>query len=115
MNLSIESIAKICHEANRAYCEETDDFSQTAWEEAPDWQKNSAINGVEYHLKNEVTPEQSHENWRKEKLADGWVYGEVKDAEAREHPCMVPFAELPEGQQVKDHLFSAIVSTFKKA
>ena len=56
-----------------------------------------------------TTPEESHENWRKVKDAEGWVYGPVKDAEAKTHPCMVPYEELPSAQIIKDHLFQAVV------
>jgi hypothetical protein len=45
----------------------------------------------------------------KEKLDAGWVYGEVKDAEKKTHPCLVPFSELPPFQQQKDSLFCGIV------
>jgi hypothetical protein len=44
-----------------------------------------------------------------QKLADGWKYGPVKYPEKKEHPCMVPFAELPKEQQLKDALFRHIV------
>jgi hypothetical protein len=37
------------------------------------------------------------------------VYGEVKDAVAKTHPCMVPYDDLPEFQRKKDALFLAIV------
>jgi hypothetical protein len=49
-----------------------------------------------------------------DKKKDGWVYGEVKDAEAKTHPCIVPFEELPEFQKKKDALFCAIVDSLKK-
>lgn len=42
--------------------------------------------------------------------ADGWTYGEVKDAERKTHPTLVPFGDLPAGQQQKDRLFVAIVA-----
>ncbi len=45
-----------------------------------------------------------------EKLAAGWTYGPAKDPEAKRHPCLVPFAELPANQQAKDRLFFAVVS-----
>jgi hypothetical protein len=51
----------------------------------------------------------SHENWMKEKEADGWKYGTIKDPEKKEHPCIVPFEQLPKEQQFKDHLFRGIV------
>jgi len=54
-----------------------------------------------------------HESWCDFKRADGWVFGEVKDAGAKTHPCLVPYAELPEEQKIKDHLFSAIVTALR--
>lgn len=102
-------IAKICHEANRAYCEALGNHSQVAWEDAPEWQKESAIDGIKPGL----SPAQSHENWKKKKKEEeGWVYGPVKDPENKTHPCMVPYEALPQEQRIKDSLFRAIVDTF---
>lgn len=110
--LTREEVAQICHEANRAYCLAIGDDSQLPWEECPDWQKESALMGVDLHASGEDHgPEVSHECWMAQKLADGWVYGEVKDAEKKEHPCIVPFADLPVEQQAKDYIFAAIVRT----
>lgn len=39
------------------------------------------------------------------------VYGEVKDGEAKTHPCLVPYEQLPPAQRLKDDLFAAIVRT----
>lgn len=105
-----EDIAKVCHEANRAYCESIGDTSQVPWEQAPDWQKQSAISGVGFHLAHpEVTPEMSHEEWVRHKEREGWVYGPVKDAAKKEHPCLVAYNELPIEQRLKDSLFLAVV------
>lgn len=111
--MDIILIAKVCHEVNKAYCESHNDFSQTSWENAPEWQKSSIINGVTYNLENDVTPEMSHENWLKQKLEDGWVYGKVKDPEAKTHPCIMRYEELPKYQRTKDSLFKAVVDSFK--
>jgi len=105
----VKAIAIACHEANRAYCLSLGDESQPSWEDAPIWQSNSAIDGVTYHLEHDTTPEQSHENWLAVKEAEGWVYGEVKDADAKTHPCMMPYAELPAEQKAKDYIFTAVV------
>lgn len=113
--MNAREIAELCHEVNRAYCLGIGDSSQPTWADAPDWQKESAINGVMFHLENETTPKQSHENWMKEKEADGWIYGEVKDPEKKEHPCMVPYYELPLEQRTKDYLFKAVVDTMKNS
>jgi hypothetical protein len=108
--MEVEKIAKICHEANRAYCEALGDNTQPHWELAPQWQKDSAMAGVKLHAeKPDTTPEGSHESWLAQKIADGWVYGPKKDPVLKEHPCIVPYCNLPKEQQTKDSLFSAIV------
>lgn len=106
----IIAIAMVCHAANRAYCQTLGDNSQPDWYEAPKWQIESAINGVEFHILNPAAgPAGSHENWLREKERDGWKYGLVKDPEKKEHPCFMPFHELPPEQQRKDVLFTSIV------
>lgn len=105
-----EDIARICHEANRGYCATLGDDSQPIWKEAPGWQRSSAIHGVEAILADPShTPEQSHEGWLAEKAADGWVYGPEKKPELKQHPCFLPYADLPDAQKRKDHIFRAIV------
>lgn len=106
----IERTAMLCHEANRAYCASIGDDSQKPWDEAPEWQKESAKKGVALHMQNpDATAAASHESWMAEKIADGWVYGEKKDEAKKTHPCIVPFEELPVDQQVKDHIFRSVV------
>jgi hypothetical protein len=105
----IECCARAAHEVNRAWCIANGDMSQVPWEEAPHWQRTSARNGVKGAI-NGNTPIQSHEAWMAEKLATGWKHGPIKDPEKKEHPCMVPYSELPAEQQAKDHLFLATVS-----
>lgn len=103
-------IARIAHELNRAYCLALGDLSQLPWDEAPEWQRESVLAGVMLHLSNpDAGPEASHEAWKAHQLAKGWQYGPAKDVEAKTHPCLVPFAELPVEQQAKDFLFRAIV------
>ncbi len=109
MDVTELEIARTAHEVNRAYCAALGDFSQPPWHDAPVWQQDSAINGVRFHVNNDAGPETSHENWLAEKEADGWVYGEIKDADAKTHPCMVPFEDLPVEQQAKDFIFRSIV------
>ena len=108
---TVEHIAEAAHTLNKAYCEYLGDTSQVLWEEAPGWQKESAINGVQFVIDNpNVTSEDMHENWMKEKRKDGWVYGTTKEPGLKTHPCMVPYEELPKEQQFKDTLFRSIVS-----
>lgn len=106
-------IARACHEINRIYCESIGDYSQPPWEDAPEWQQESALKGVFLHLEGDHGPEASHESWAKEKMENGWTYGPVKDPDAKEHPCLVPFGDLPLHQQRKDILFMSVVGLLK--
>lgn len=110
-----EQAAKICHEANKALCEAMDDNSQLPWDLAPTWQKQSAINGVMFCINNpDAPPSSNHENWLKEKVDNGWVYGEVKNPDNKTHPCCVPYEQLPEMQKAKDYLFKSVVESLIK-
>ena len=110
-----EQIAKVAHEVNRAYCQALGDDTQVPWAEAPEWQRSSAINGVNFHLNNpDAGPDHSHNEWLKEKKENGWKYGPVKDAELKEHPCCVPYFALPTDQKAKDYLFRGIVHALKE-
>jgi|SRR5690625_881624 len=107
-------IARVCHQANKAWCEANDDYSQKDWEDAEDWQKKSAIKGVKFRITRPTAGERAqHDAWMREKTEDGWVYGEEKDPEKKTHPCILPFHQLPEFQQKKDALFCAIVDALK--
>lgn len=109
-----EKIAPVCHEANKTWCEANGDYSQKDWYDAEDWQRESAIKGVEFRLNNPESGEDSQHNaWMEDKMEDGWIHGLEKNAELKTHPCLVPFNELPEFQQKKDKLFCAIVDSLK--
>lgn len=115
-NILSVALAMCAHELNRAYCAAMGDVSQLPWAEAPKWQQDSALMGVAMHLANpDATPEQSHESWLAQKKAEGWVYGEVKDAAKKEHPCFLPYVELPASQKAKDYIFRAAVHSVSAA
>lgn len=112
--MRVEDVARIVHEANRAYCAVHNDTTQPNWDDASEWMIVSAIAGVNQVLNDPLmTPEKLHEEWCALKVKDGWVYGDAKDGEKKTHPCLVPYAELPKMQQMKDHLFRAIVEVFR--
>lgn len=107
---AVADAAAAAHEANRIFCLAIGDSSQPLWITAPDWQRASAANGVKAILANpSLTPEQSHLGWLNEKAATGWRYGPAKNPETKEHPCFVPYSELPEAQKAKDAIFGAVV------
>lgn len=106
-----EQIARVVHEANRALQVEQRDPTVPV---SPHWgnldteTRASIINGVEGVLDGNG-PEESHTQWLNFKEAHGWKYGPKKDLDLKEHPCFLPYDQLPEGQKIKDQLFVAIV------
>lgn len=108
---AIETIAQACHNMNLQVCLLSGDESQLLWDDAPQWQRDSAVDGVWAIARLEIDrPYQSHEVWAAHKRAAGWVYGEVKDADKKTHPCLVPFCALPPHQQLKDHVFFQVAT-----
>lgn len=106
--LITEICARAAHEANRAYCQAIGDNTQLPWDEAADWQRDSARKGVAGALAGN-TPKQQHRAWFEDKWSQGWHHGWVKDAEKKTHPCMVPYEELPPEQQLKYALYVSVV------
>ena len=111
--MKIGLIAAIAYSINAAYCASMGD-EQPSWDNAPESVKKGMEAGVDFHLKNpNATPEQSHEEWLKDKAENGWVYGDFKDLANKTHPNILPYAELPPEQRAKDHLFKAVVNLLK--
>ena len=103
--------ARVAHEANRALqIIQNEEFISPSWDEAPAEIQKSAYDGVTRVFNDpEVTPEQLHESWLEFKVANGWTYGPERIDELKQHPCMVPYSELPEAQRNKDLMFRAVV------
>jgi len=108
-NEIIRAAARVAHEVNRAYCQVLGDDTQPSWDDADDWLRDSALIGVAAAISDrEITPAAIHEQWKRKKLADGWVWGETKDPERKLHPCLVEsYADLPPSTRAKDVLFLA--------
>jgi hypothetical protein len=119
--IEVEDIASFVHEANRMYQGRHGEDPSPPWNQAPEWQRESAKNGVRaalekgglnklYHHGDADDPRarEQHDSWLEEKLRQGWRYGEVKDPKAKTHPCCLPFHALPSWQRRKDVLFRAL-------
>ena len=110
------SCAIAAHTVNRVYCETLGDHSQPEWDNLSGEIKASCLEGVRFNIANpDATPEAVHVAWLTARLADGWAWGIVKDVENKLHPCMSPYDELPHWQQMKDHLFKAVIISVAEA
>lgn len=113
--MNITEIAVVAHEINMSFCQSIGDDSQVAWDNAHDWQRSAAIEGVKFHLDNpDATPSSSHEKWMADKIEQGWKYGLTKDGEKKEHPAILPYDQLPTEQKSKDFLFKQVVHSLHK-
>ena len=59
----------------------------------------------------EALAENVHDTWAKGRMDDGWTYGPVRDDAKKQHPCLVPYADLPESEKAYDR--DTAVSTLK--
>ncbi len=59
----------------------------------------------------EAMAENVHEMWAKTRIEQGWTYGPKRDDVKKEHPCLIPYNELPEEEKVYDR--NSAVETLK--
>ncbi|MBO4961937.1 MAG: hypothetical protein J6C80_06890 [Flavobacteriales bacterium] len=43
-----------------------------------------------------------HEVWAKNRIEQGWTYGEVRNDDYKQHPCLVSYEELPDEEKKYD-------------
>jgi hypothetical protein len=55
--------------------------------------------------------ENAHDLWARQRRADGWTYGQHRDDTTKRHPCLVPYASLPESEKRYDR--EAAMGTLK--
>lgn len=112
--VKIDQLAKITHEAVRAFSETCGDHSSKRWEETDEEIKNSVRSGVKFLLvDSQATPKDSHKEWLRFKVEQGWVFGETKDSEAKTHPCLLPYDKLSIEDRFKDTLFYSIIRGYE--
>ena len=50
----------------------------------------------------EQLAENTHDTWAALRVSQGWSYGEARNDERKETPCLVPYAELPDSEKEYD-------------
>lgn len=48
----------------------------------------------------------THENWAKQRIKDGWKYGVKRDDIKKEHPCLIAYEDLTEKEKEYDRITS---------
>lgn len=52
-----------------------------------------------------------HEVWAQSRISQGWSYGSERNDELKQHPCLVPYENLPEVE--KDYDRNTAIGTLK--
>ena len=52
----------------------------------------------------ELLAENSHENWAAQRISEGWKYGPQRNDAKKEHPCLVPYSDLPDSEKEYDRI-----------
>jgi ryanodine receptor 2 len=50
----------------------------------------------------ETIAEHVHDVWAEGRIKEGWTYGEKRDDDAKKHPCLLPYADLPDSEKEYD-------------
>lgn len=50
----------------------------------------------------ELLAKNTHEVWARERINQGWTWGPVRDDAKKEHPCLIPYEQLPESEKEYD-------------
>ena len=75
------------------------------------------VDTSDIQLPEELTPlleamaKNVHDIWAKERIAQGWTYGEKRDDAKKHHPCLIAYEDLPDEEKVYDR--NTAVETLK--
>jgi hypothetical protein len=59
----------------------------------------------------ELLAKNAHDIWAQQRLTEGWTYGPQRDDQAKQHPCLVAYEELPDSE--KDYDRQTALGTLK--
>jgi hypothetical protein len=76
-----------------------DKLRRMGWEMRPVGSAGSAVEGIPADVI-EALAIYEHEEWVKERVSSGWIYGETKDVDKKQSPYLVPYEALSE--EIKD-------------
>lgn len=121
--ISIETVASICHQANKQFCDsQGEEGLHKHWEECSESEKKVSIQALKSLLQYEdeilaspvrVFAERAWIGWKTSVQSQGWVYGPEKDRVKKTHNCIVDqYNKLPLYEKVKDELYISIFKTF---
>ena len=55
--------------------------------------------------------ENAHDIWAAQRFGEGWTHGPKRDDASKQHPCLVPYSDLPDSEKQYDR--NAAMQTLK--
>ena len=111
----ILQIARVMHEAVRAFQTAIGQPAAPPWHKAPKWMKTASRDGVIFRIEHpDAPPSAQHDQWMQDKLRDGWTFGAEKDPVRKTHPLLVPYEDLSFEERQKDALVAAVVKSLSQ-
>ena len=108
-------IARVMHEAVRAWQKANDQPAAPSWSRAPKWMREASREAVIWRLDNpKAAASAQHDQWLTQKKEAGWKYGKTKNGTKKTHPLMVSYDDLPEVERRKDALVGALIDSLAK-
>lgn len=106
-------LASALHGATQVF-PRPDGSCPVTWAQLTDADKERSVRALEELLDSDPrTPEGYHQLWWDLKIEAGWSHGEIYCDKNLTHPCLVPFDQLTETEQIKDKIWGALVEIFK--
>jgi hypothetical protein len=103
-------IAAEVHEAIKGLqMVQADRVASAVWDVSHPQLRLVNLRGVE-RARRGATPREHHQGWVDDMASLGWVYGPVRDPEAKTHPNMVTWERLPWPERHKDELGLLIIT-----
>lgn len=50
----------------------------------------------------ELLAKNTHEIWARNRIEEGWTYGDIRNDEKLQSPCLIPYEKLPESEKEYD-------------
>lgn len=54
----------------------------------------------------EAIAENAHDIWARARMDEGWTYGHIRDDAKKQHPDLVPYAQLPDSEKEYDRIMA---------
>ena len=108
---SVDAIAAVCYEANRAWQRELlGSCAYPEWSSASTDQRREFVEAVRFHLRNpNASAAATHEEWMRGRYAEGWTWGPTDDPDRKSHPRLKSFRELPPEQRLAVYLLLGVI------